>query len=311
MSTPYAYIEISSYLGESERQTIENLINAASPASPHPAIFHGNMTCWFDFESHITLSGGDLVERTKPLITASLWDDLNVPAYGSRPTTQPDLVLTAEYHEVLWSYEWELSVRIEYLTSGQCGTLATVVKQGQLALCNAPPDPRKESSPRGRSATVEIRGPNEWDPAHYYASHYVDVTEIVDLAQTEMWQVTASYSRELLNTHWYYPIQLLARRELACVDFGSDEREYETWYCLARGWRRDQIEITPQLPSYEPHVLLCSQYEEFETDVGESDVRLCHRLYIRADLLQQPETIFLRNASMKRRLSQEAPDERS
>lgn len=98
---------------------------------------------------------------------ADLRDDLNVPADGSRPTTQPDLALIAEYHEVLWSYDWELGVRIEHLTSGQCGTLATMVKQGQLALWNAPRDPSEESSPCGRSATVETHGPDEWDPARY------------------------------------------------------------------------------------------------------------------------------------------------
>lgn len=308
MSTPI-YVEISHYIGDAEKLVVEGLIAGTRSSSPCPVSLHGNMSCWFDLADTMTLQEGAVIQRTKPLVTANLWNDRNVPPDGSRPVAEPDIIMVAEYLEVFGQYEWELCVRIEYLRSGLCGTLTRLVTLGQLGPSAADADESNEPSPMSRSATVEIKAPDEWDPRHYYASEYVEVTEVVDLEQTDMRWSTAGYSSELLNADWYYPLQFIAKRELAYVAIGTDGWEYETWQAVARGWRRDLTDLTDQLPNYEPHVLLCSQYEEFEADDGGWDTDLTYRLYARADLLKQPEMKALRNASVKWKLSRPSPCE--
>lgn len=144
-------------------------------------------------------------------------------------------------------------------------------------------------------AIVDIKGPWSWLPSDYYASDYADVTQAVDFEETSLYQLTPDLRVRLLNTEWYFPLQFISDYKLGAVHVDDEGRRYETWWGLSRGWLRDADDLAKQLPNYEPHVLLCSEYAEYDYGNGLWEPEIDHGLYVRSDVLKRPEMRLVRD----------------
>lgn len=158
---------------------------------------------------------------------------------------------------------------------------------------------------------ITLLSPESWRPSDYYASHYVDLTDTVELDDTPFFDPFVFYKATRLGVTWYADLDIYATHD------EPDEMQYAGGYYrigLARGWDQRRTDVMSEIPNFDPDVLMSYEYEEWQEHDrhcvdGDCECELYwqsdHRIYVREKFLLLPDLLQLKNAWIKSRLGRE------